>query len=288
MTDWAETYDQSWAAREAVFAALLEQEDSLARVLARFDNFERGHRLLTKDGEVRYFAKPQAPDPIGALNPTTQQAFHGQMLAASDYFEFRRDRLLADLSQTADCVIELGSGYGRQVFAMWLAGANAQARYVAAEPSAIGRRLTQRLAALEPHLKLECHPFDFRSATLPAVAPEQRVLLFSSWASMYAAPLDRSLFRAIAAHPGPVTCVFIEPFGFQVNPHAPFAAQQRGQMEAQGMNTDFFEALREEGAAAGLELVSVAPDLFGRTDETLQLASVIIAEKAGQDACAEL
>lgn len=280
MGTWMQDYDRLWRAREKIFDDILENERSLARAIARFDTFERNHQLKTNGSDVRYFPHQSPPDPYSDIYPNTPMILHGQTVTASAYIDFRQDRYLADLSWSADCVIELGSGYGRQIFATWLAGSNPRARYIAAEPSESGRRLGQRLAALEPALSFSSQPFDFSAPSLPDLAPTESVLLFTSWAVMYANPFDPALLRSIAAHPGAVTCVFVEPIGFQIDPAGPQAERQRAQFIGQNMNLDFYQTLLNVGGEVGLEVACVMPNLFGSSEETLQLASVIVATKS--------
>ena len=279
MTDWADTYEQAWRARAHVLDALVAEERSLARVLTRFDRFDRNHQLASNGNDYAFFPVPGLSDPLTALEVPTRHVSLGRDFQAGRFTEFGIDHWLAEMSLGADCVVELGSGYGRRLLGSWLAGGEKNARYVAAEHSAAGRELTLRLAALEPELAIEAHPFDFAKPALPDLKGFENIFLFTSWSVMYANPFDETLVTAIGRLPGQVTCAFIEPIGFQIADTGEDAKLQKHQFVVQGLNLDFYEKLTRLAPDAGIEIVSVVKDAFGDVNNSLGVASVIVCQK---------
>lgn len=275
--DWVDVYEQCWAARADVFDRLLVDECSLSRVLALFRDFEDRHDLMSDGQTYLYCPTGHADDPQARLEAAVPQVLQGRPVAGAAYMDLRLDRFLAQMSRGKDCVLELGGGYGRVLMSLWLAGGERGARYICAEPSPSGRRMAERLAALEPDLRLETVPFDFREPALPDVSECADILIVTHWSLMYAQPFDTRLFQAIQAIPGKITCVFVEPFGFQLMPDGPNAAAQVQQMRVRGYNMDFYGKLCSAGAEAGLDVTAVKVDAFGDSDDPLQLATIIVA-----------
>ena len=275
--NWVEVYEQCWAARGAVFDRLLAEERSLSRVLARFRDFEDCHDLMSDGVTYAYFPSTRAKDPQERLEAVIPQVVQGKPVGGTVYMDLRLDRFLAQMSRGKDCILELGSGYGRMLMSLWLAGGERDARYICAEPSPSGRQIADRLATLEPDLRLETVSFDFREPALPDVSGCDDILILTHWSLMYAQPFDLRLFTAIKALAGKVTCVFVEPFGFQLMPTGPFAAAQIQQTRARDYNTDFYAKLCDAGAEAGLDVTAVNVDAFGNSDDPLQLATIIVA-----------
>ncbi|RAU22595.1 hypothetical protein CU669_07900 [Paramagnetospirillum kuznetsovii] len=282
MQDWATRYDLFWTARTKVFDEILAEEHSLARVQARFDDYERHHQMKSDGATSFYVEGPPPPDAISTLEINDQLIVAGTSIRAPALLDFRRDRLLARMSKEMDCVIELGAGYGRQIFDMWLAGATKTARYIACDYSRSGLALAARLARLEPELQFETAAFDLRDPVLPNLDAYGNILLFSAATMIYSQPFNTDIFKAIAAIKGSVTCIFFEPFGFQVNASAPHSKAQQLQMLANGWNLDFYEKLTGKGAEYGLEVIAIAQDLIGAVESPVQVLTAFVVSKPGQ------
>ena len=107
------------------------------------DYFEARHAMALLDDRVQYCRKP-VDDPISRLGVPQSGITCG---VAAPLFAFTRidlAGLITSFADGCDTVVELGSGYGRQLFDVWLAGGpvvNQATREGLIEPLFVGRDL---------------------------------------------------------------------------------------------------------------------------------------------------
>lgn len=273
--DWLDYYDKAWAARARVFDALLAEEGDLARIFGRFDHFESVRPLAADaSGEVAHRPAEQPADSLAGLERVETGMSCATPVPVSAYTEFNVGRLLADLAVGADVVAEIGSGYGRQLFNLWLAGGGTgQTRFVGYEPNRSGRELACRLARLVPKMPVEFLPGDFITFDAAPLAAARRGLLFTHFSAMYQEWLPADFFSRLAALDGEFLLVFIEPLGGQIG---------RDGLEADHVfNKDFMRRFGEAAAAGLIEPLYLGRDLFGRPDRITHI-SVMVALKPGR------
>lgn len=275
--DFFEYYEEAWTLRAGIMAQILATETSLARVLARFATFESRHVTAIVDNKLHFSRKPEI-DPITRLETPVQAISCGSPVSAFAFSHTDLGGLIASLAVGCDTVAELGSGYGRRLIEAWLAGAPVGASYVGIEPTASGRDLADRLAALEPGLAFQSKAGDHATFN-PAGFGGGRTLLVTSFTLMFAPTLGLDFFRRIAAIPGEVVCLFIEPVGFQLAPDSREADIQRKMFLRQNMNTNFFSVFNQAIAEGLLEPLFIGRDLFGTQGDPLTQGSVIVAAK---------
>jgi hypothetical protein len=186
-----------------------------------------------------------------------------QSAAMGAYQHLVVETLLEACEPAPELVVELGAGWGRNLCSLWLAGAPREARYVAAEYTDAGRRAAERLAALEPELRLESHPFDFTSADLSALGRVERALVFSVHAIEQVPHVERPLFDAVRGLAQEVTCFHFEPVGWQCEGEREGSSAEHA--EKHDYNRNLVPVLREEEAAGLLELTELRPDVLGVT-----------------------
>lgn len=124
--------------------------------------------------------------------------------------------LLENVAPQTKRIIELGSGWGANIFHLWLAGAPAGAEYAALEHTAAGREATQLLGALEPALRLVTRPFDYNKPDLTEFRSADKTVVFTCYSIEQMTYLNGSLFDELLAIPGLERVIHIEPVGWQV------------------------------------------------------------------------
>ncbi|CAA7626663.1 hypothetical protein MCP1_590001 [Candidatus Terasakiella magnetica] len=219
--DWRQYYEYIWTVRQSIFDEILAAESSLARTLAKFTTLEEKYSIGLSDindaTSIVYSKHENADDDaISKLERRVIGAARSALFEFSPYHTFNEGALLNDFADGVDCVIEIGSGYGKKLFQMWLNGGSEDITYIAAEPIKAGREITRKLAALEPGMRIEVVDFDFDKPDLGILKKFNKVLLFTSWSLMYAKTLNADFFDNIVSIPGEVKCVFIEPISFQI------------------------------------------------------------------------
>ena len=113
-------------------------------------------------------------------------------------------------------IIELGSGWGANLFNLWLAGTPRAAEYVALEYTEAGREATRLLASTEPDLRLQIQPFDYNDPDLSAYRSTDKTLVFSCHSIEQITTLGDAVFEELLAIPGLDRVVHIEPVGGQL------------------------------------------------------------------------
>jgi hypothetical protein len=119
-------------------------------------------------------------------------------------------------------IIELGSGWGANLFYLWLGGGPRNADYVALEYTEAGREVTRLLAATEPGLRMTIRPFDYSQPDLADFRSPERTTIFTCHSIEQMTALDEPLFDEILAIPGLDRVVHVEPVGWQLLASGPF------------------------------------------------------------------
>ncbi|MBC7951533.1 MAG: hypothetical protein H7Z12_06870 [Rhodospirillaceae bacterium] len=273
-----EYYEAAWALRTQTMISIMDSETSLARALARMQEFESRHEIVLLDERLHYRAKPTM-DPITRLETAIRAVSCGATAPGFAFTKVNFGEMIASFAHGCDCVAELGSGYGLRLFQTWLAGGPAEARYVGMEPTASGRGLAAKLAALEPGMRFESLAGDHQDFD-PAALGRERTLFVTCFALQFAPVIPLDFFRRIAAIPGEVLCLFIEPVGFQISPTGDRAALQMEGARARNMNFDFLRTFNAAASEGLIEPLFIGRDLFGKQDDPFTQGSVILAAKS--------
>jgi hypothetical protein len=123
---WENYYEIAWAAREKVFEEVLASgETNLARVLSLFERFDLGHILDLgadkngHDGTATF--RPREGTGAPKLFTTDRKAVTmGALAPIHPLVDFDRSAALLEFSDGVDCAAEVGSGYGKQLFKLYL------------------------------------------------------------------------------------------------------------------------------------------------------------------------
>lgn len=161
-----------------------------------------------------------------------------------------------------DVVVELGSGWSRNLFLAWLAGGPREALYVGAELTDAGRLVADRVAALDPAFRFRSLAFDFAVPDLAPIAGHDRALVFTAHGADYVPELTTDLFEQVRSVAAEVMCVHFENFGWQVGDGL-LAESAREYALANDYNRNLYELLQREQDAGRIDLVALLPNVFG-------------------------
>ena len=123
--------------------------------------------------------------------------------------------VLANLTEETEVVVELGSGWGRNLFNVYLRCRRKDLRFVACEPADAGRRATELLCALEDGIPFAVRPFTYMEPDLSFLEGGPNVLFFTSHSIEQVTRLDPRLFDLMLERTARCTCVHAEPIGWQ-------------------------------------------------------------------------
>jgi hypothetical protein len=197
--------------------------------------------------------------------------------AAFGAFQQLCTELVRDLSsERTEAVIELGSGWGRNLFSAWLGGGPRDATYVAAEYTEAGREASERVAALEPALNLRALAFDYNAPDLSALGELAEAVVITSHSIEQIPNLEPSVLDAVRGVARSVRVAHLEPVGWQLGSDGP--ASSRAFAEQHDYNRDLVEVLRAAESRGQLEIETVIPNLVGTRSDN---ASTLIVWRAG-------
>lgn len=279
-------YNAVWRFRgELLNQWIAEGETVLPRLLARFTALERRYAVQcgledgTLTGLFLYVPKGAAFDPLDALEQRGEGVLLGKTVDMPQYVNFDTIGLLADLVDGVDTVLELGAGYGLQLFRLFYAGAPADARYVAADLSQAGLAVGESLSRLEPRMNFSRVAFDIAHPDWSVLKGSRKALIFTHWSMMYAPRVPDDFFGGLAGWPGEAVMVFVEPLGFQWGGEHLVSERQREALAMGALNGDFAEAMSAAAAKGWVEPLVVATDLFSRSQHPFDLCSVVVCSK---------
>lgn len=250
--------DRAWVEREydrEKYPALLEAakgtrakgEQSLARAVGQVIDCERGPlsfdemREIVVQGEIMSLPAPIASAAVAGA----------------------RTHLLADATAPGtETIIELGAGWGRNLFAYYLSGlAPKHARFYALELAASARMTTVLLRALEPSLCIAALDFDFHAPGYDLIPVSQAPALVVTVHAVEQIPtLKPSVFTALIARLPNLSGLHIEPAGFQLSPTSRTSAAYAEQHDYNRNLWAVLEGLAHDGV---IEITETRVDYIG-------------------------
>jgi hypothetical protein len=200
------SYERFWGDHLEAARRFAAENANLARVLACMNRVDPDATHPNKDLLDRYGSR----------------MFGQRVKGLTDYFYeglLCEMTLLSELSRQLEedtvNVVELGSGYGKQLFRLWLNGGPPRAKYLAFEFTDNGRKCAEYLASLEPGIQLEAYPFDYYAPKIDGFDRNAKTFAFTSYSIEQIAVLGSALFEELLAIPGLTKVVHVEPVGWQ-------------------------------------------------------------------------
>lgn len=242
------SYEAWWSrVRDALATEAAAGETNLSRLL---------HKIFAKTVGERH-AKESISVLWGTEVPVPYQASN----------QIVRD-WIADtvISQTAgvDAIIETGSGWGYNLFNIWLRG-GPNVPYHAFEYTDAGREsaLAVRKAAENgPHLNV--HPFNYYEADFSAIKGRyDHVLVYSSHSIEQIGMLPESYPESVLSIAKKVTCIHFEPIGWQFAAENNHPIRDYGQLaysQKHNYNKNLWELLKKYQAQGRLVIDETSAD----------------------------
>lgn len=273
-------YQDAWARWGTLFDAILSGgETDLRRVLNIFDRVcERevntrleqqagGNVPLTPFGEALEVTISQSES---TLRVPLQTNFHGTLARWLSAFH----------EPDMDCIVELGSGYGRNLFELYYRGGPNPVKLFAGEITESGRALTRKLADLEGNLDITVVPFDFTKPDFSFLGPQRRknVLFFTRHAIEQVPLIPDELVTGMLAAAERVTCVHFEPFGFQfkngTEHHGTISRRHEENALARGWNRNLAEVCMRLNTAGRIKVHYLFKNIIG--EDPINPTSIMI------------
>lgn len=175
------------------------------------------------------------------------------------------DKLIEHMAPETDAVIELGAGWGCNLFHLWLRG-GPDADYHALELAESGVRtceLIARSAAAAP--RIAAAPFDFYHADVSSIAGRyRRPLVFTCAALDKVDPLPGRLIEALLELAPQLTVVHMEFLSWQFSLEQGVREDDAiDHVESSGLNRNLLPMLREAERAGRIVIEEAIPNLLG-------------------------
>lgn len=191
-----------------------------------------------------------------------------KIMALEGYRAWITHNVLAACRPETDLVIELGSGVGHGLFRLWLAGGPRDARYISCEFTESGRDCAERLASVEPGINLTALPFDFLNPDYSALPRNPRhTVVFTVQAIEQIPQLPEEVFTRLIDTVGPITCVHVEPVGWQLTPDGEpmddISAAARAYGEKNDYSRNLWSLLTALEARGTIKIEEAVPNIYG-------------------------
>ena len=164
-------------------------------------------------------------------------------------------------------IVDLGSGYGRNLFWLWLHGGPKHAKYVACEFTDIGRKCTKKLATLATDMNIETYHFDFYKPDIKSIIKESKNILFFTCHSIEQIPfISQDFFDELLISDANVKCIHFEPVGWQIRKSCSLSAMvgsDERHAEKNDYNRNLWEILDSLKSQGKIDLDEVTPEIIG-------------------------
>jgi len=172
-------------------------------------------------------------------------------------------------SQGCDAIIELGSGWGFNLFNIWLRGGPKSVPYHAFEYTEAGQRTASAVrGAVTAGPAIQIHPFDYRNPDMAlATNRYNRVLVYTSHSIEQVNQLPQSLFDRLMDIAQDVKVLHFEPVGWQFRDELGQARDmdfgQRAYCERRKYNENLWAMLRALESKGRIAIRSAEADMMG-------------------------
>ena len=251
---WQDFYEKAWAFRAKFLESQLQSGANALQAIKELEKKERGYTLGVNDttGEVLYMKKeisedePHIKDTNIALY--SKRGFNGNIIILPKHTSYNFRTLLIDLIDVTgpyDAIIELGCGYGRNLFEIFYGGGPRDAKYIGGEFTKSGVEIAQKLAKKAPKMKTEFFHFNHLEPKLPFKKPFKRAFVFTCHSIEQVMQINENWFDEVVKAGEFVRGAHLEPFGFQLKNSGPLSDMHKDFMIQNSWNINFAEVLRQ-------------------------------------------
>ena len=251
---WQDFYEKAWAFRAKFLESQLQSGANALQAIKELEKKERGYTLGVNDttGEVLYMKKeisddePHIKDTNIALY--SKRGFNGNIIILPKHTSYNFRTLLIDLIDATgpyDAIIELGCGYGRNLFEIFYGGGPREAKYIGGEFTKSGVEIAQKLAKKAPKMKTEFFHFNHLEPKLPFKKPFKRAFVFTCHSIEQVMQINENWFDEVVKAGEFVRGAHLEPFGFQLKNSGPLSDMHKDFMIQNSWNINFADVLRQ-------------------------------------------
>lgn len=291
---WHNFYSKAWGIRKKIAQDIIDSgETNPLRVLKIFNSIIRfsGEMKMQSDGNMAFDQDSIYPqDDISNITidensisfkqvdklPFGQdtakvRTFRDNLYVSSLYSEFNKENFLLDYirNKNFDAIIELGSGYCNNLVNLYGIG-GPKVPYYGGEYTKEGTEFAQMIADLDDDMNLTPFRFDYTNPNLSIVSGKYKnPFVFTCHSIEQVEYIPSNLFEKISKIAQNVTCMHIEPFGYQmVNNGKPSKtdAAQKEVFENNHWNKNLYEELMKNAIYKKIDLIYIQKNIISDND----------------------
>lgn len=147
-----------------------------------------------------------------------------------------------------DSIVELGCGYGQNLFKIFYNGGGVDLKYFGGEFTKSGVEMARKLANIEPNMKAEFFHFNHLKPKFDKKFDfGERVLVFTCHTIEQVREIPDNWFKVVANIAPFVRCIHAEPFGFQIASLGEASQKHKEYFIKNGWNLNFAKTLKKAG-----------------------------------------
>jgi hypothetical protein len=273
---WRDFYEKAWEGRLQFIENLIDSgETNPIRILGILKKFQRKNDFfIDNDSGSPGFIKTdfggEALLPSG-LPVQRIAAVNGQQIIIPSYTESNLNQFIVDIVDERgpfDAIVELGCGWGERLLEIYYGGLSSDVALYGGELTQSGIALSRRLAALDPTIKAEFFQFDHLNPDISFIRDKGlgRVLVFTCHSLEQVNEIPLLFFKEVSSCARNVTCLHLEPFGFQLRCNTKATIKHREFFEKHGWNTNLAAQAERAEQVGFLQREWVSLDNFISTD----------------------
>lgn len=250
--EWQKFYEKAWKVRAEFVSECLSRGMNGYQAIKELEKKERKYRISITDGEVISWEKIKG-DPTNAISESINipimrlSSMRGNEIVIPFYANFNFVDMLIDIFDETgpyDSIIELGCGYGRNLFEIFYRGGPIDTPYFGGEFTKSGVDLANKLAKATPNMNAKFFHFNHLEPRLDIDFGE-RAFIFTCHSIEQVSQISDNWFEVVANSAKQVRCVHLEPFGFQMHLTGPLSQKHMEFIVQQGWNVNFTDMLKQ-------------------------------------------
>lgn len=150
-----------------------------------------------------------------------------------------------DESGGYDCIVELGCGYGRNLFEIFYSGGATDIWYYGGEFTKSGVDIATKLANATPNMNATFFHFNHLEPNLDFIKQKgyKRAFVFTSHSIEQVKYIPQNWFKVVSGIAEYVRCIHLEPYGFQSKILGDVTQKHKEFIINQGWNLNFLQEL---------------------------------------------
>lgn len=250
---WQNFYEKAWAIRAEFMSEFLNGGGgyNALQIIGELDKKERlNHLGADKNGDLKWHKASSPSQKFNFANIPHNKitSLNGLNILVPFYTNTSVVNMIIDaLSfEHYDSIIELGCGYGQNLFKIFYNGGGVNLKYFGGEFTKSGVEMARKLANIEPNMKAEFFHFNHLKPKFDKKFDfGERVLVFTCHTIEQVREIPDNWFKVVANIAPFVRCIHAEPFGFQIASLGEASQKHKEYFIKNGWNLNFAKTLKK-------------------------------------------